>query len=568
MVTTVKVTSRAQPPFEQQNGISRNLTLGRILHFEALMRRRLGEARTMRYVRLFNYYQNQNLPPDNVEQPLQVNYFARIIDKHNNYLWGQYKDRLFSWRVTPVGKEDMNEAELDEAEAYGRKIKLFLDKWYDDNEASVTIFQASKNASLYGDAVFEVRYDEWKRLVVLDPVLPEYFYAMWDPGNMREVTEIVVAYPIDRITAWERWGSSGNDQFVGYQALNPMYAPGVGVLWKRWSPVSHQVWIDDVNVVNIANPYAPQIGGYLFPGIIPFIHIPNIPAGGEYWGVGDAENIMLLQDELNRRLADFGDIMQNHAHPIITLSNFRGDTQDLPVGADSIWDLGSNDGKANRLDGIGPGKESMDYLHEIKLTMHETASMPEQAYGTQRGGSSHSSGVALALTMMPVVERAKEKRIRWQAALKKLAKMILYMYYIRDPKLLASQGLDYPRTRLYTIEPVFYDILPKDELQLVNEQVALYANGLRSLESALRKLGEDDVATEMANILADLQMKASLGQATPPPEGGTTGKNSEAGLGGSAQLPGGIGANAAKPGSLIASPELEKVDSVAMSQTP
>jgi hypothetical protein len=567
MVTTVKVTTRGQPPFEQQHGISRNLALGRILHFEALMRRRLGEARTMRYVRLFNYYQNQNLPPDNVDQPLQVNYFSRIVDKHNGYLWGQYKERLFSWRVTPIGKEDMNPAELDEAEQFGRKIKLFLDKWYDDNEANVTIFQSSKNGSLYGDAVFEVRYDEWKRLVVLDPVLPEYFYCMWDPGNMREVLEVIIAYPIDRILAWERWGSSGNDHFLGYQALNPMYAPGVGVLWKRWSPVAHQVWIDDVNVVNIANPYAPQFGGYLFPGVIPFIHIPNIPAGGEYWGLGDAENIMLIQDELNRRLADFGDIMQNHAHPIITLSNFRGETEDLPVGADSVWDLGSNDGKAERLEGTGPGKEAMDYLHEIKLTMHETASMPEQSYGTQRGGASHSSGAALALTMMPVIERAKEKRIRWQAALKKLAKMVFYMYFIRDPQLLQSQGIDYPRTRLYNIEPIFYDILPKDELQLVNEQVALYVNGLRSLEVSLRKLGEDDVATEINRIHSDLQLKASLGQPTPPAEGGTAGKNSDQGLGGSAQLPGGIGASASKPGTLISSPETEKVDSVALSQT-
>jgi Phage portal protein, SPP1 Gp6-like len=563
---TISVTTKNAPD-GQNHGISRNLVLGRVLHFEALMRRRLGEARTMRYVRLHNYYANQNLPPDNVDQPLAINYFARIIDKHTNYLWGQWKERLFTWRVTPIDKESMSAADVEDAEEYGRKIKLFLDKWYDDNDGNVVMLQGSKNGSLYGDSVFEVRYDEWQRLVVLDPVLPEYFYCMWDPSNMRNLEEVVVAYPIDRVVAYERWGSSGNDHFIGYQALNPMYAPGVGVLWKRWSPVTYQVWIDDVNIVNIANPYAPQFGGNLFPGVIPFIHIPNMQTGGEYWGYGDAEAVLTLQDELNRRLADMGDILQNHAHPIITLSNFRGQQEDLPVGPDAIWDLGTNGGKAERLDGTGPGQEAMAYVNEVKLTMHETASMPEQAYGTQRGGSSHNSGIALSMAMMPVVERSREKRIRWATALRKLAKMVLYMYYIRDPKLLESQGIDYSRTRLYNIEPVFADILPKDELQEVNENVALYANGLRSLERALEKLGEEDVSAEVKRIVNDLKTKASLAQPTPPAEGGTTGKNSDQGLGGAAELPGGIGANAGKPGTLIKSPTLDQVDSVAMSKS-
>ena len=567
-MNSLRVTTRPAPE-GQHHGISRNLSLGRILHFEALMRRRLGEVRAQRYVRLHNYYANQMLPPDNVDQPLMVNYFKQIVDKHTSYLWGQWKERLFSWRVTPIGKEGMSPADIDEAEAYGRKIKCFLDRWYDENQGNVTFWQASKNGSLYGDSVLEVQYDEWQRRVTLTSLLPEYFHAMWDIANMQDLTEVIVAWPIDRVMALERWGTSGNDQFIGYQAINPFYLPGIGVFWRRWSHSSTQVWVDDVNVYNAYNPYMPNVGGNLFPGIIPYIHIPNMQAGSEYWGYGDAEGVMYLQDEVNRRLADFGDIMQNHAHPIITLSNFSGSQEDLPVGPDAIWDLGSKNGEAKRLDGVGPGKESIDYLHEIKLTMHETASMPETAYGTSRGGgSSHSSGIAIALTMMPVVERAREKRIHWHAALKRIAKMVFYIYYARDPLLLESQGLDYRRMRMYDIEPIFADILPKDELQVVNEQVALYANGLRSLQRALEKLGDDDPNSEAHRIISDLQMKASLAQPTPPAEGGTAGKNSDQGLGGSAQLPGGIGANAGKPGTLISSPDLEKVDSVAMSQSP
>src|SRR6266581_2697740 len=96
-------------PDHPQNGISRNLALGRILHFEALMRRRLGEVRPQRYVRMHNYYSGQNLPPDNVDQPLLINRFKPIVDKHTSYLWGQYKDHLVQWKVTYRLKDDVTD---------------------------------------------------------------------------------------------------------------------------------------------------------------------------------------------------------------------------------------------------------------------------------------------------------------------------------------------------------------------------------------------------------------------------------------------------------------------------
>lgn len=563
---TLQVTTRPAPD-GQQHGISRNLALGRIMHFEALMRRRLGEVRAQRYVRLHNYYAGQFLPPENVDQPLMVNWFKQIVDKHTSYLWGQWKKRLFEWRVTPIGKDDMDDASLQDATEYGRKIKRFLDRLYDENRGNVTFWQASKNGALYGDSVLEVRYEERERRIVIESVLPEYFHAMWDIANMQKLQEVIIAYPIDRVMALEQYGTSGNDQFIGYQAVNPHYLPGIGVLWKRWSNTSTQVWVDDANVLNMNNPYMPQWQGNLYPGIIPFIHVPNMQAGSEYFGYGDAEAILLLQDEINRRLADMGDIVNSHAHPIITLKKFTGSQEDLTVGPDSIWDLG-REGEAERLEGTGPSPDLMSYLQEVKTAMHETSSMPEVAYGTKKGGSSHNSGLALTMAMMPVVERAREKRIRWQDSLKELAKMCFYMLYVRDPQLLESQGLDYKRILMYDIDPIFADVLPKEELQEVNEAVATYANGLRSLERALETMGEEDVQTEIARIKQDMLFKASVATPTPPAGGGTTGQNSDQGVGGSADLPGGIGASAGKPGTLIKSNDQEQTDNVSMNQLP
>ena len=46
-------------------------------------------------------------------------------------------------------------------------------------------------------------------------------------------------------------------------------------------------------------------------------------------------------EKLNARLADVGDNINNAAHPIRWIRNYRGDvSRDLEVGADVLWDLG------------------------------------------------------------------------------------------------------------------------------------------------------------------------------------------------------------------------------------
>lgn len=549
-------------PDNSQHGISRHLALGRVLHFESLMRRRLGEVREQRYIRMYQYYSGQNLPPDNVDQPLLINHFARICEKHTGYLWGQYKDHVSEFRARLINRDDADEGQKQEAATIARNIKRLLDRViYQDNHGDVTLDQSALNGSIYGDSVLEVSYNEEERRIQIDNVLPEYFHAMWDITNMQKLQEVIVAYPVDRVMALEQWGSSGNDQFLGYQAVNPHYLPGVGVLWKRWSSTSFQVWIDDVCVMNGPNPYMPTDSeGNIFPGMIPFIHVPNMQAGADYWGYSDGEAIIALQDELNRRMADMGDIVNSHAHPIIVLKNFSGTQEDLPVGADAIWDVG-RDGEATRLDGAGPGPEAITYLEKVKQEMQETSSMPAIAYGSHQGSMSHTAGVALAMAMMPVTERAKRKRLRWKEALKLLCKQIFWILQVRDPDFLKSYGLTYDQIQLFEIEPIFADILPKDELQEVNEAVATVANGLRSKERALEKLGEDDIPGELARIQADMQFAASMGATT-----GQGGQNSDQGQGGSNMLPGGIGADQGKPGILIKSQEVDQPDNVGLDQ--
>src|SRR5262249_23889574 len=133
----------------QATGLQKHSALNRIIHFENQMHRRLGMVRPQRYVRLFNYYSAQNLPPDNVEQPLAINYFRSICDKHTSYLWGQWQNDIVTWRVKPRTK---GEPEDDTSKA----IRQYLDDLLDQNDKNALLWDCSLNGSVYGDGVLRL----------------------------------------------------------------------------------------------------------------------------------------------------------------------------------------------------------------------------------------------------------------------------------------------------------------------------------------------------------------------------------------------------------------------------
>lgn len=517
----------------------RSAALSRILHFENLMHRRLGMVRPQRYVRLGNYYMQQNLPPDNVEQPLGINYFKSICDKHTAYLWGQYSDNVTSYRVKP------RHSTLPEDNT-SKKIQFYLQDMLEQNDANSLLWEAGLNGSVYGDSVLRLRWDPIERRVAIESLLPEWFHCRWDVANMNTLTEVIVSFPIDRLDAKERYNVTGNEA-IDYNMVNPEYLPGFGIYWEHWTPVSYRIWIDDYLVEELPNPFMRyDDDGNVYPGIIPFIHVPNMRLGGEFYGFSDAENILSLQDEINRRMADMGDVVNNHAHPIVLLNKFNGQQRDLPIGPDAIWDLG-REGEADYLQWAGTPPAVMEYIDLCKQMMYDTANMPEVAFGRGiRGGGSGkagtSSGLALTLAMMPVVERAMQKRIGWARALRRLADITTFIHAVKDP---ATLPFAYSDFRDYEVRPIFADVLPRDRLQLVNEVVARTNSMLESIPSALEDLGEEDVLEEYKRIKADAKFKASIGMFKPPIPGG---KNSDQGQGGSPGMQEGPGAPNVKAG--------------------
>src|SRR5260370_13896787 len=121
--------------------------------------------------------------------------------------------------------------------------------------------------------------------------------------------------------------------------------------------------------------------------------------------------------------------IDNLSIPHVTHNNYHGDHQELPVGPDAVWDLG-REGKAGILQWTGTPPAVEEYVQLILKMIYDTSNLPEASFGrSSRGGGSStrssggSSGIALQLALMPILERVAVNRIAWDFALRRIVEM-------------------------------------------------------------------------------------------------------------------------------------------------
>lgn len=486
----------------------------RILDFENAMCRRYGRSRMERYRNNYAYFAGENLPPDNVGQPLGINYAKPISEKHNHYLWGQWQEGrdIVGWQVDPLGntEEDRKLAQSIVDYCYGVARK---------NKADVLFFDTGLNASIFGDAVLRVTWDNILEQVRWESILPEFVHFRWSPSNLDEIKEVVISYPISSADALEEFGTEGHSRWRMDQKT-PLDIMQFPLYWELWTPKTFDRYIDDVLVKSVPNPV-------LGVNLRNFVHIANTRAGGEFYGFADCESVYALQDEINGKLADEGDTITNFAHPITIMRKYFGDVEDLPVGPDSVWDLG-REGEAEYLQWKGTPPAIREYVESIMQVIFDTASMSPVAFGRHKG--TQQSAIALAVEMLPVTERARWKRALWTSGLRDLVEVSI-LVEAQNKKL----PFTYEQFKAHRVNVLWAPMLPRDEAALVNENVALFAAHVRSLQNVLVAMGEPDPGSEEARIWADLKKMVELGMKIAPPTAS-----------GSSSLPEGANQNTAK----------------------
>ena len=475
----------------------------RVLNFEQTQRRRLGRPRLVQYLINRRYYYGDNMEPDDVNQPLGIRYVPKVIGKHVHYLFGEWENDIVDWVVTPM--EDSDGQSQETASAISRAIYRVMRR----ANANELIMKGAFDGAIYGDSVFKIRYDPRVVGASFETVLPEYYHALWHPLDVGQTLEAVIAYNLDRQTAFQMFGTIGNQT---YRQPLSLLDPGFAIVWEHWTPQSCTLVVDDQVVKDEPNPYRPipEPDQLPLPAWIPYVHIANQALNGEYYGFGDAEPIFELQDELNMRIADFGDMINYHAHPIIILNNFFGRQEDLRAGNDLVWDFG-REGSAEYLEWKGAPPAVMEYIELLMTLIFDTSSLTSVAFG--RGEQSQASGNALVTQMLPIVELVRRKRASWGPRLGDLARHLLELESMSMTKERFADRYQFDPAWLadYAIAPKWAPILPRDRESVVNENVALLVNKARSVVTSLKALGTDDPEAEREKIIADLKEFAQIG---------------------------------------------------------
>ncbi len=416
--------------------------------------------RLRRYRDYLDFYEGRHFPAARRGRTtLVVNYARAIVDKGVSFLIG----RGIGFAVEGRG---------------GEGAEALLYAVYDDNDLDAVDLACALNAAVLGDGVYKVFWDAAAARLRVVSVDPLGFFARWAPDDLATLQQVDLTYSIGADDAAARYGVSPPATPLGWSA--PAGGPSVTVL-ETWTPATFRLEVGGVEVQAGPNPY----------GLIPFVHVPNLPGPNEFWGRSDLVDVIPLNRELDERMSDQADVIRYHADPPVV---FRGvESHDsLTVGPGTVWDL-PRDADVKLLEWTGQPVAVQEHVNLVLRALYETAETPRTAFGDS---GRLLSGVALETELRPLIQRTLRKRIVWSAALRRRARLIWRI--AEQVGLLAPGSTAGLRPRV-----IWPSMMPADDAQEVQNQVALVAAGLRSHRTAMDLLGTETPEVELERVRAD-----------------------------------------------------------------
>ncbi len=254
-------------------------------------------------------------------------------------------------------------------------------------------------------------------------------------------------------------------------------------------------------------------------GVIPVVHIPNVPVSGSPWGLSDAHDIITINRAYNEISTDVADIINYHASPVTVIVGAKA--SNLEKGAKKVWGGLPKDAQVFNLEGGAQGIDgALKYLELLKRSMHELMNIPETALG-QVQPISNTSGVALSIQYQPLMNRYSQKVAQYGKGLENINALVIKTLAVKEPQtFIYNPDVDgpikegqYPQldpndSVTYINYAQFPQPLPLDKLIVLNEIQTKLGMGLESKEGALRQLGEEFPEEKLLEIREELMADA------------------------------------------------------------
>jgi len=387
---------------------------------------------------------------------------------------------------------------FDTVKQYDHIVPALLKRiWQQDNNMKAVTWEMGQQGGVSGDCFVKVAYEPaWEdeagnqhagRVRIL-PLNSAFCFPTWHPHDRDRLIEFKLKYRF--------WGTNTEGTRSVYTYTELIRADII------------REYVNDELIDERPNVL----------GEIPIVHIANHPASGSPWGMSDVQNLISLNRQYNETATDIADIVNYHAAPITVVIGAK--PSQLEKGTNRVWSIGNKDVTVNNLENGVDLQYPLEVLNTLKIGMHEMTGVPESALG-QSQPISNTSGVALSIQFMPLMQKFELKKIQYGKGLQKINEFALRTLFIFEPEAALynpeTEGIIQPGQPLL-IDPrdplvYFSDIdwpspLPVDRLIKLNEIAAMMNMDLESRRGALKQLGEQFPDEKLQEIYDELHEDA------------------------------------------------------------
>jgi hypothetical protein len=431
--------------------------------------------------------------------PMRINPLISTVLKHAFVLFGEVEDdgRPLVWpKLIPKQNNDEGKAIAEEAEEALNAL------WW-ENSARALMINNAVVSQIYGGCIFKAVYAPWETWrevpVKIERVNPKYFIGYPDGGNPFRLSRAWFLRKISGIEA-QKWGKDGADPLHAY-----WYA-------EKWEPDTYSIWVDGDPVTKIVRGKEYEIGGENIWGVVPSVYIPHIRILG-FYGSNTFDHLKGYVKEMNRVMGDYGDAVNDDAHPTIAIRDVQGSVQMKKINQWlEVVDLGS----APNITGTERGPDmfevrtprasiSMNNLfNEVFQQYRRDAFIPAVADGEDEG--SQRSALTLNTRFWPLTSHAGMERYSWSSGMDVFQSMLLNMManLPKDP-VLDKKHLGMRMKQKWAA------MLPRDREADVNEWVTRQGTHLGSIEHLLERAGDvEDIPEERARVMKDIEDIATI----------------------------------------------------------
>lgn len=451
--------------------------------------------------------------------PMRINPIMSTVLKHAFILFGEVEDdgRPLVWPKLMPGTESQKPFAEEAEEA----LNVL---WWENAARSMMISNAILS-QIYGGCIFKAAYAPWESWrsipIKIEAINPKNFIGYPDGGDPFRLSE---AWFLRKVNGREarRWGLSGADLKDSYWYV------------EHWTQDSFECLIDGKPAVKMTANGAKVLGGENPYGFVPAVYIPHIRIV-EFYGFNAFDHLKGYVKEMNRVMGDYGDAVNDDAHPTIAIRDVQGRIQMKRINNWlEVVDLGSSPNITGQerppdMFEVRTPRASIamnDLYDQVYSQYRRDAFIPAVADGEDEG--SQRSALTLNTRFWPLTSHSGMERYYWTSGMDAFQPMLLKMMTIIKNAPLTKQHLG------MRMKQKWASMLPRDREADVDEWVNRRIQGLGSIEHLLEQLGDvDDIPEERDRILKDIEDVARIEaeeaakavKKYPPPIQNTFGQN-------------------------------------------